>query len=107
MKRKRVDNADIDELVHKINKMEPSRKRKLNNVCTERNTKRRYAGTFKYSEQEYKNMIFSLYKQNKRLLERLKFAESKYDHLVNEIKLKGLQIRATTESIKNIPEVVI
>ena len=92
MKRKREEN-ELDDVVHKMNRLEPTLKRKHEETVLEANKRTRTTGDFHYTINEYKKIIVSLYNQNKRLLNRAKQSEESHKHLMIEIKKRGLESR--------------
>jgi DNA-binding transcriptional regulator YhcF (GntR family) len=110
MKRKRIEETELNEVVQKMKYLEPTLKRKYEEECEDKTNKRiRTNGTFAYTIDEYKKIIVSLYKQNVRLLNRAKVAEEAHENLIQEIKKRGLESRKWQRpcSPQNIPTVVM
>ena len=108
MKRKREEN-ELDDVVHKMNRLEPTLKRKHEETVLEANKRTRTTGDFHYTINEYKKIIVSLYNQNKRLLNRAKQSEESHKHLMIEIKKRGLESRnwLRPSSPQYVPTVVM
>ena len=69
MKRKREEN-ELDDVVHKMNRLEPTLKRKHEETVLEANKRTRTTGDFHYTINEDKKIIVSLYNQNKKQFNR-------------------------------------
>ena len=108
MKRKREEN-ELDDVVHKMNRLEPTLKRKHEETVLEANKRTRTTGDFHYTINEYKKIIVSLYNQNKRLLTRARQSEESHKHLMIEIKKRGLESRnwLRPSSPQYVPTVVM
>ena len=108
MKRKREEN-ELDDVVHKMNRLEPTLKRKHEETVLEANKRTRTTGDFHYTINEYKKIIVSLYNQNKRLLNRARQSEESHKHLMIEIKKRGLESRnwLRPSSPQYVPTVVM
>lgn len=108
MKRKR-DEDELDEVVHKMSRLEPTLKRKHDENAFEANKRIRTEGSYHYTLEEYKKIIVSLYHQNVRLLKRAKDAEQAHKDLIKEIEQRALDSRKwqCPTSPRYIPTVVM
>lgn len=108
MKRKREED-ELDDVVHKMNRLEPTLKRKHEETVFESNKRMRNTGDFHYTINEYKKIIVSLYNQNKRLLTRARKSEEAHKQILIEIKKRGLESRnwMRPSSPQYVPTVVM
>lgn len=108
MKRKREED-ELDDVVHKMNRLEPTLKRKHEETVLEANKRTRITGDFHYTINEYKKIIVSLYNQNKRLLTRARNSEEAHKQILIEIKKRGLESRnwLRPSSPQYVPTVVM
>jgi hypothetical protein len=77
MKRGRDEDNDLESVISKLRRMEPSRKRGRDDETVERSIRRRVEGEFKFDIVEYRKMILSLYHQNIRMMKRATDAENR------------------------------
>ena len=108
MKRKR-EEEELNDIVHKMNRLEPTLKRKHEETVLEANKRTRTTGNFHYTINEYKKIIVSLYNQNKRLLTRARNSEEAHKQILIEIKKRGLESRnwLRPSSPQYVPTVVM
>ena len=108
MKRKR-EEEELNDIVHKLNRLEPTLKRKHEETVLEANKRTRTTGEFHYTINEYKKIIVSLYNQNKRLLTRARNSEEAHKQILIEIKKRGLESRnwLRPSSPQYVPTVVM